>query len=219
MALVTLPYDLTNGAPADADQVMANLDAILAALNGAVDTANLAAAVEEMMWQTGDLRATTRASAATGWLLCDGTAVSRVTYAALWNVIRNGHAGTGGDPAPYGNGDASTTFNVPDLRGRVPVGVGTGSGLTARALGATGGEESHTLTDAEIPVLGVPTAVHGGDATLSSATTHEDNGDLVMNARNSQHDPTSYDAPVNTGGGDDHNTMQPFVVVNFEIKT
>src|SRR5690242_494962 len=55
------------------------------------------------------------ASAPTGWLLCDGTAVSRATYATLFGVI-----GT-----TYGTGDGSTTFNLPDFRGRVPAGKGT----------------------------------------------------------------------------------------------
>lgn len=54
------------------------------------------------------------ASAPTGWLLCDGSAVSRTTYAALFSAI-----GT-----QYGVGDGSTTFNLPDIRGRVPVGLG-----------------------------------------------------------------------------------------------
>lgn len=65
-------------------------------------------------------------SAPSGWLLCDGSAVSRTTYADLFTAI-----GTS-----YGVGDGSTTFNLPDLRGRVPVGVGQGSGLTNRALAA-----------------------------------------------------------------------------------
>jgi len=60
-------------------------------------------------------------SAPTGWLLCDGTAVSRTTYAALYAVI-----GT-----VYGSGDGSTTFNLPDLQGRMPVGRGTHADVNA----------------------------------------------------------------------------------------
>src|SRR3990167_8065526 len=81
-----------------------------------------------------------------GWLLCDGSAVSRTTYAALFAVI-----GT-----TYGAGNGSTTFNVPDLRGRIAVGSGTGTayGATAKTLGSTpnsgvGGEETHTLKSVE----------------------------------------------------------------------
>jgi microcystin-dependent protein len=75
-----------------------------------------------------------------GWLMCDGSAVSRTTYAALFAAI-------GGI---YGAGDGSTTFNVPDMRGRVPVGVGQGAGLTNRTLNSTGGEETHVLSVAEL---------------------------------------------------------------------
>lgn len=60
-----------------------------------------------------------------GWLVCDGSAVSRTTYATLFAAI-----GT-----TWGTGDGSTTFNLPDLRGRAPIGAGTGSGLTERTLG------------------------------------------------------------------------------------
>lgn len=70
-----------------------------------------------------------------GWLLCDGSAVSRTDYAALFAVI-----GT-----TYGTGDGSTTFNVPNLVNRMMVGTG---GLYA--LGATGGEASHALTEEEL---------------------------------------------------------------------
>jgi microcystin-dependent protein len=60
-----------------------------------------------------------------GWLICDGSAVSRATYSLLFDVI-----GT-----IWGDGDNSTTFNLPDLRGRAPIGAGTGTGLSARTLG------------------------------------------------------------------------------------
>jgi microcystin-dependent protein len=78
-----------------------------------------------------------------GWLYCDGTAVSRTTYGALFGVI-----GT-----TYGAGDGSTTFALPDLRSRVPVGAGVSApaGLTARALASVGGEESHALAQTEMP--------------------------------------------------------------------
>jgi len=74
-----------------------------------------------------------------GFLLCDGTPANRTTYAQLFAVL-----GTS-----YGAGDGSTTFGIPDLRGRTLVGAGTGTGLTARTNGQTGGEETHALTNAE----------------------------------------------------------------------
>src|SRR3990167_3176576 len=76
---------------------------------------------------TGSIFPYGASAAPTNYLLCDGTAVSRTTYAALFTAI-----GT-----TFGTGDGSTTFNVPDLRGRAPIGIGTGSGLTARSLNDT----------------------------------------------------------------------------------
>src|SRR3990167_10544352 len=75
-----------------------------------------------------------------GWLLCNGDAISRTTYAPLFS-----HIGTA-----FGVGDGSTTFNVPDLRGRAPIGAGTGSGLTARTLAANVGTETVTISTAEL---------------------------------------------------------------------
>lgn len=86
-------------------------------------------------------------SAPTGWLLCDGSPISRSTYPALFAVI-----GT-----TYGAGDGSTTFNIPDLRGRVVAGVDNMGGSDAgrldwaNTLGTVGGTQTHTLTTAEMP--------------------------------------------------------------------
>ena len=84
-----------------------------------------------------------------GWLLCDGSTVSREEYADLFNTI-----GT-----TYGAGDGMTTFNLPDLRGRFPLGKDSMGGVSADRvtvseadnLGQGSGEENHTLTIAEIP--------------------------------------------------------------------
>ena len=85
--------------------------------------------------------------------MCDGSAVSRTTFSELFASI-----GT-----TYGTGDGSTTFNLPDLRGRVAAGkdnmggtptnrlTAAGAGITGTALGATGGNQTHTLTTAQMP--------------------------------------------------------------------
>jgi microcystin-dependent protein len=92
------------------------------------------------------------AAAPSGWLLCFGQAVSRTTYAALFGVI-----GT-----TYGAGNGTTTFNLPDLRGRVTAGqddmggtsanrlTGASGGVDGDVLGATGGDETHVLTTAQL---------------------------------------------------------------------
>ncbi len=103
--------------------------------DGQVTAAKLAATAQLALNQPGDL-ILSAASARAGAVLCDGSAYSRTssTYAALFAAI-----GTA-----YGGGDGSTTFNVPDYRGRALVVAGAGAGLTARALGALFGEEMHT---------------------------------------------------------------------------
>jgi microcystin-dependent protein len=134
------------------------------------------------------------------FLACDGSAVSRTTYSALFSVI-----GT-----TYGSGDGSTTFNLPDLCGRVPVGSGAGSGLTARTLADTGGEEEHTLTEDEIP-----THSHLQYVTANSGSW------AIRRDFSSDGSCARYSQGLNTGeaGGDDpHNNMQPFLVLTYIIR-
>jgi microcystin-dependent protein len=138
----------------------------------------------------------------TGWLSCDGSDVSRSTYIGLFNSI-----GT-----IYGAGDNVTTFNLPNLQGRVPVGPGTAvgaAGATAKILSQTGGEETHTLSAAEIPphthsffqyLFGGGSNIQtlfGNGGTPSVNTT--DNGAGLL--------------------GLPHNNLQPFIVLNYIIKT
>lgn len=99
-----------------------------------------------------------------GWLVCDGTAYSRATYRTLFDVI-----GT-----TYGAGDSATTFNVPDLRQRFPLGqAASGTGAT---LGATGGAIDHTHTGpSHTHTTGAPSAtveVETGTGTTVATDTH-----------------------------------------------
>lgn len=94
------------------------------------------------------------ATAPASWLMCDGSAVSRTTYSELFTAI-----GT-----TYGAGDGTTTFNVPNLSGRVPVGLDSGN-TDYDALGETGGSNTHTLTSAEMPSHN-----HNANAGNSSST-------------------------------------------------
>ncbi len=143
---------------------------------------------------TGTVAQYAGSSAPTGWLLCDGTAVSRATYAALFAII-----GT-----TYGVGDGSTTFNLPDIRGRAPIGAGQGSGLTNRALAATGGAETHTLTIAEMPAH-----THGGVFVNAAGYLPGSNAVVEFN----------FGSTGSAGGSGAHNNMQPFLVLNYIIKT
>lgn len=108
--------------------------------DGGVTLAKLASALQEFLVPTGSINAWSTNTAPTGWQLCDGTAVSRTTYAALFAVI-----GT-----TYGAGDGTTTFNLPNLKGRAIVGRDSAQ-TEFDTLGETGGAKTHTLTTAEMP--------------------------------------------------------------------
>ncbi len=147
---------------------------------------------------TGTVTGYAGGTAPAGWLMCDGAEVSRTAYAALFAVIGE----------TYGAGDGETSFCLPDLRGRVPLGAGAGSGgLTPRSLGATGGAETHTLTIAEMP-----SHTHQGGPLKQVS---QDGGANMRNwnINSSQEGRTSA-----SGGSSAHNNMQPYLSINFIIK-
>ena len=109
------------------------------------------------------------ATAPIGWLICNGAQVSRTTYAELFATI-----GT-----TYGNGDGATTFNLPNLAGKVM----RGSALVTYPLGASGGAESVTLNSNQIPVHTHPvTITDPGHAHNVVLTGLFNNGQTSTNA-------------------------------------
>jgi len=100
-------------------------------------------------------------AAPTGFLLCDGTSYLRSSYTSLFAVI-----GT-----TYGSIDGST-FNVPDFRGRVPIGAGAGVGLSARSLGDKPGEEKHVLLSTELALHSHTAADSGHTHPGATAASH-----------------------------------------------
>lgn len=264
-------------------------------------------------------------TAPTGWLLCDGTAVSRTTYANLFAAIvpskgtvtitiatpgvvtlashgfqtgdmiyltttgalptglsqntiyyvinvtsstfrlatsaANAAAGTAINTSgtqsgthtlrycPYGLGNGSTTFNVPDLRGRSPIGAGTGSGLTARVLGTQYGAETVTLDSTSLPTHSHTNTVSGGNTGSAGSHFHSfskpaisydyPNGNFSVsvpagpyhrfsdgdgvNDTNTVSDHTHTFTPsisnANAGSGGSHANVPPVVAMSYIIKT
>ena len=149
-------------------------------------------------------------TAPNGWLLCDGSAMSRTTYAALFSAI-----GT-----TYGTGDGSTTFNLPDIRGRTAVGAGQGSGLTNRALAASGGEETHMLSAAEMPAHnhGVTDPGHTHSVDVGGGNPGSASNNIDTSQSGSTGSSTTGITIQNAGSGTAHNIMQPFLILNYIVK-
>lgn len=152
-----------------------------------------------------------------GFLLCDGEAYSRTEYKELFEAI-----GT-----IYGAGDGSTTFNVPDLATRVPVGAGGDYGL-----GITGGAAEHTLTEEQMPKHRHELTVDGNeyygehtwfteDGSASGVYlkygNRGDSGGALLTTMVGSSGPN--DDNVNPGTSEPHNNMQPYTVVNYIIST
>jgi len=167
--------------------------------------------------ETGSIIDYAVSTAPAGWLLCDGSAVSRTTYEALFNLI-----GT-----TYGAGDGSTTFNVPDCRGRITAGLDGSAnrivGSQADAIGGVLGTETTTLSVAQIPahrhkIQGVSSG-SGFGTGLANARFR----DGTINWATNQEPSATYEMYVNNltleGGGQAHSNLQPTIFLNKIIKT
>lgn len=187
------------------------------------------AAVPPNMFPVGSVIDYAGSSAPAGWILCYGQNVSRTTYAALFTAIG----------VTYGVGDGSTTFTLPDLRGRVVAGKdnmgGTSadrltnqtSGIDGDTLGAVGGAETHALTSAQ---NGAHT--HTGTTENNGAHTHTvgytnavrdpgSSGELMSYASQTLTVETSSNGAHthtfttdSSGSGTAHNNVQPSIVLN-----
>jgi microcystin-dependent protein len=203
--------------------------------------------IHEALVPTGALIPFAGTTAPEGFLLCDGSEVSRTVYAALFARI-----GT-----MYGAGDGTTTFNVPDLRGRAIVGkddmgggaagrITAASGVDGESLGATGGEEVHTLTTAEMPAHDhgvvdpghsheitsslvvssfVPTVGFGGGSQSGVLSGNGPGGGTVgpigsvASLSVTAGASTTGVTITTSGGGEAHNNVQPSIILNYLIKS
>lgn len=189
--------------------------------DGEVTSAKLAASAVSTLMPAGLVLPYAGGSAPSGYLVCDGSAVSRTTYATLFTAL-------GGAASPYGSGDGSTTFNVPDLRGRVIAGhdiavggstadrlTGLTGGVNSDTVGNAGGEQTQTLSVAQMPAHTHDTEAGAGNpspgiGTGSNVSVNLSIFDLV--ARQSI-------LAKSTGGGGAHNNVQPTMILNYIIKT
>lgn len=141
----------------------------------------------------------------TNWLECNGQAISRTEYAELFAVI-----GT-----KYGSGDGSTTFNLPNIKGKTTVGLDIDD-IDFNTLGKTGGEKTHTLTENEIP----PMNVHMTKDAWYDRGGLESGGAVNRRvvAGGATGGATDYIIGTVNGGGQAHNNLQPYIVSNYIIK-
>ncbi len=161
--------------------------------------------VENSHVPSGVIMAWTTDTAPTGWLLCDGSAVSRTTYSDLFAVIST----------VYGVGNGSTTFNVPDLRGRFILGQDDMGGSSANrvtdtdadTLGNADGTETKTLTTTELPAH-----------THTIPVTSVNNGGSSQVPTDSNQSTTHTAATSSAGSGTAYSQMNPFMTLNFIIK-
>lgn len=160
----------------------------------------------------GEIRMFAGNYAPEGWLFCDGAQLAIAENDALFNLI-----GT-----TYG-GDGQSTFNLPDLRGRVPVHQGGASSGTNYPLGMLAGAEQVTVSTPQLPV-------HTHVVNVSSAgTSQSPAGAILASAANTQNTIMrvySNNAPdtnlvsstiTSTGGGQPHANIQPSIGINFII--
>lgn len=264
-----LPPGMTALITADGSQILDSINYISGSLNvgGAVAATSLTSQQGALPLTSGGTGATNvndayanltpsgvihlfaGASPPNGWLLCNGSAVSRTIFASLFATIGS----------TYGGGDGATTFNIPDLRGRTVFGAGQGNGLSNRQIGQSAGEEAHTQQVSELPSHTHPVSItdpghfHNftGTTGVESAThTHtyqqtNQSGAFFPVGSGNAFNPTNVQSTgsesaththtvsgstgvintfvtataTGTGGGVPFNVMPPFVVMNYIIKT
>jgi microcystin-dependent protein len=140
-----------------------------------------------------------------GWAMCNGQFLPINQNQALFSLLGTNFGGNG-----------QTTFALPDLRGQVPIHVGSG-----HTLGEKGGEQAHTITIAELPAH---THVLSASATAANASPPTPIGNILADSAPAQ----AYGPPValvamnlgsvtNTGGSQAHLNMQPFLILTFCI--
>lgn len=146
----------------------------------------------------------------TNWRICDGSEVSRTDYAELFNII-----GTA-----YGAGDGETTFNLPDKRGRLSVGLDLDQ-AEFNSIGLKSGEKKHTLTANEMPSHSHVQQTLGNDGNANPWAWGSNTGQWGVESRNQhayRNGNASHLPTVAAGGSQPHNNLQPYEVDVWIIK-
>jgi microcystin-dependent protein len=173
----------------------------------------------EAVCQTGMVipYAATGGAAPAGWLVAEGQAVSRATYADLFALV-----GT-----TYGIGDGSTTFNVPNMTGNVPVGL-LNADPDFGTLGQTGGSKTHALTEAEMPAhkhFGFGESTPGwifGTSAIGGAKSGSNGGvdsDNFYYGTSTVGGGEPLESAAAAHDGDPHSSLQPYITLRYIIKT
>lgn len=162
---------------------------------------------DDMEQFIGEIRLFAGNFAPRGWALCDGQTLDIATNQSLYSLL-----GT------YYGGDGRVNFKLPDLRGRVPIHQGQGTGLTNHPIGSIGGIEDVALSIDQMPihkhtvkVAGAPSdSPHPENNLLSSGDhNHYSQGDAVKDM-----DPGMI---ADSGAGQSHTNMQPYLTINYII--
>lgn len=187
-------------------------------LNGKIPSGQIDTTLLDV-YPIGGLLIWPSSTAPTGFLFCNGQEASRTTYAALYAVI--------GDT--WGNGNGSTTFNLPDIRGRIPVGKGdmggtaanritaTGDGnpgLDTSVLGRSGGSQSHALTTAQIPPhnhTSPPYVNYVQDGNVATTDETPAQGGGAANIKDGGDE-------LSIGSNEAHPNVQPSIIIPYVIR-
>jgi len=146
-----------------------------------------------------------------GWLKCEGQILPINQNMALFSLLGTTYGGNG-----------TTTFALPDLRGRVPMSEGTGPGLTTRTLGEMGGSETNTLTISQMPAHN-----HTVNAVSSEGNQNVPTGNLPADTKGLDKEYSSTGANTTmspqmigvTGGNQPVNNVQPYLTMTYIIAT
>ena len=150
------------------------------------------------------------------WALCAGQLLPIAQNTALFSLLGTTYGGNG-----------QTTFGLPDLRGRVPIGMGNGPGLSQRSLGEAGGTENVTLISTQMPAHNHtmtasgdgPTQATASGASLASEVRGGVNPMPIIYANGATTPVSMASATTQAGGNQPHSNMQPYLAINYCIAT